>query len=219
MIQGIEIALAVYGLFGLIGGSLIISKSRIVRGPWARLLGAVALVPLIAAFVLIFTVTNEKTLTTIEISLISVFSILVFGLGALFSVKLGEQPVEEEAGEGAEGATEEGGEGTEEGVEGTAEVEDAPTEESEAEEPEVELTDARPVATGPESENLDYFDTIAPHLEYYDMNPEQLDYFDKKAAQSEPANAAPDPLDEAAADPAPPKRRPPRPENRTSFRE
>jgi hypothetical protein len=199
MIQGLEIALAVYGVFGLIGGSLIISKTRIVRGPRARLLGALALVPLIAAFVLIFTVTNEKTLSTIEISLVTVFALLVFGLGALFSVKLGA-PTAQEGDEAAEGALPE--------VEGAA-----PEGETEPAEPEGELAGAAPAATDPESEQRDYFDSLAEHLEYFDMNPEQPDYFDKKAAQSDRSKPAPDPLDGAAADPAQPTRRPPRPEN------
>jgi hypothetical protein len=198
MILGLEIALAVYGLFGLVGGTLIVSKSRVVQGYRARLLGLLALVPVVAAFVLIFTVSKENTQTLIEGIIVGVVAVLVFVLGVLLSVNpdAARQPTEEEDADQMVDY-------------------DESAAADEAAEPDIELTDGeQPVSTGPESEHLDYFDRIAEHLEYFDMNPEHLDYFDKKTKD---ANSNCDPLEEGGRTSAQPERKPPRPENRTSF--
>ena len=46
MILGAEIGMLVIGIMALIQGKLVLSKTRVVRGTPARLLGAVALLPL-----------------------------------------------------------------------------------------------------------------------------------------------------------------------------
>jgi hypothetical protein len=212
MVLGIEIALAVYGLFGLIGGTLIISKTRVVQRLRARLLGLLALVPIAAAFVLIFAISNESTRTAIEIAIVAVFAVLVFALGALLSVNPDQQPqvTEETNDEMVE----------EDEISDIDELPEDAEQEAESAEPDIELTDsAQPASTGPESSHLDYFDTIAEHLEYFDMNPnpEQLDYFDTKPAKPDRSGASADSLDDLDPDPTPPRHEPPRPENRTSF--
>ena len=104
MILGIEIALAIYGLIGLFGGKMTLSKTKVVLGVPARLLGLLALTPLPAAFVVIivyvaarapadperFAADNKITIAVIEAVIVIGIAILVFGIGAAFAVNLQE---------------------------------------------------------------------------------------------------------------------------------
>ena len=100
MILGIEIALAIYGVIGLFGGKMTISKTKVVLGAPARLLGALALTPLPVAFVVIlmyvttqapanperFADENKLTIALIEAVIVIGIAILVFGIGAAIAV-------------------------------------------------------------------------------------------------------------------------------------
>lgn len=100
MILGIEIALAIYGLIALIGGKLTISKTKVVLGVPARLLGALALTPLPLAFAAVivyvavqapanperFAEDNKLTLVLIEAVIVIGVALLVFGIGASVAV-------------------------------------------------------------------------------------------------------------------------------------
>jgi hypothetical protein len=100
MILGIEIAMAIYGLMGLFGGKMTISKTKVVLGAPARLLGAIALTPLPVAFVVIllyvasqnpanperFADENKLTIALIEAVVVIGIAILVFGIGAAIAV-------------------------------------------------------------------------------------------------------------------------------------
>lgn len=46
MILGAEIGMLIFGLVALVRGKLTLTKTRIVRGPMARVLGIVAMLPL-----------------------------------------------------------------------------------------------------------------------------------------------------------------------------
>ncbi|HEY3788664.1 MAG TPA: hypothetical protein VGL71_07405 [Urbifossiella sp.] len=99
MILGIEIAMIIVGLVALIRGKMTITKSKVVEGLPARLLGLVALTPIpIAltvgvAFVLIaapnnpekFAEDNKWTLTLIEVVIVIGIAIVVFGVGAIIA--------------------------------------------------------------------------------------------------------------------------------------
>lgn len=193
MVMAVEIALAVYGFFGLITGTLIVSKSKVVRGYRARLLALVALVPLIAAFVLIATFTGAPNrLALIEGILTGTVVVLVFGTGALIGVNPDagaptEEAEDEDAIDGDESAaevdeTEEGEEAEETEEAESREMEPATTDVEEPEpepqpEPEPELVTGPVVAEEPgspptETEKSDYFGAIAEHLDYFDMEPE-----------------------------------------------
>jgi hypothetical protein len=180
---GIEIALAVYGLFGLIGGVLITSRTKVVQGLRARLLGALALVPLAAGFGLIFLITKDPAVPLyIRTGVVAVVAVAVFVIGARLGVNPDAQPASAAGGFEEPRASEE------------------PLDSDDAE-PDLVLTDAQPTSTGPESEHLDYFDTIAAHLESPQLNPENLDYFDTKVERT--GAHRPDPLDDV--DPEPPR--------------
>jgi hypothetical protein len=60
MILGIEIALIVLGIYGLIKGRIPISKTRVVEGTPARLLALLGFVPLPLAFLLVALVLGTK---------------------------------------------------------------------------------------------------------------------------------------------------------------
>src|SRR5262245_1982541 len=98
MILALEIALAVYGLLGLITGTLIVSRTKAVQGARARLLGALTLVPVVAAFVLIFTLpSTSPSYPWIEGGIVGLVAVLVFGIGAFIGVNPDEKrPAEDE---------------------------------------------------------------------------------------------------------------------------
>jgi hypothetical protein len=163
MILGLEIALAVYGFFGLITGSLIVSKSKVVRGTRARLLGLLALVPVVAAFVLIFTFTgSSRTLDFVEGGIVGAVAVLVFGIGYFLGVPADEEPTEAEP-----------------------EAEDEPETDAEqsavdpdATEADIDVSKAGAPAAATEAPSADadmvhvrYFDSIADCLEALDIKP------------------------------------------------
>ena len=96
MILGVEIALAIVGLIALFGGKLTISKTKVVRGAPARLLGLLALSPFPLAFVVVlgyvaanapadperFVADNQWTIIGIEAGIVITVAVLVFAIGA-----------------------------------------------------------------------------------------------------------------------------------------
>jgi hypothetical protein len=54
MIIGAEIGLIVFGLIALIRGKMTFTRNRVLEGPLARVLGAVALLPIPVSFVIAF---------------------------------------------------------------------------------------------------------------------------------------------------------------------
>jgi hypothetical protein len=97
MILGIEIAMLVIGLLALVRGRMTISKSKVVTGAAARLLGLVALTPLPVALAAVglyvaaaggaadperFVEDKRVTITLIEAGVVIGIAILVFGIGA-----------------------------------------------------------------------------------------------------------------------------------------
>lgn len=104
MILGVEIAMVVVGLLALVRGRMTISKTKVVEGLPARLLGLLALTPLPVVLVvgIVFVVAsnpadpekfaadNKLTLTLIEAGIVIVIAILVFGIGAA----IGKNPEE-----------------------------------------------------------------------------------------------------------------------------
>jgi hypothetical protein len=103
MILGIEIALIVVGLIGLITGKLPLDKSHAVRGWPARLLGLVALTPIplstvaIMAYMAVnapatdpaalnrFVADNQLTMIGIEAGIAIGTALVIFGVGRLFA--------------------------------------------------------------------------------------------------------------------------------------
>lgn len=101
MICGMEIGMAIVGLLALIRGRMTISKTRVVVGVPARLLGIVALTPLPVAFgaVILFSLVqgaavnpekfaedNRVTLVLIEAGIVIGIAIFVFAVGALVAI-------------------------------------------------------------------------------------------------------------------------------------
>lgn len=97
MILGIEIAMIIIGLLALVRGRMTISKSKVVTGAAARLLGLVALTPLPVALAAVglyvaaaggaadperFVEDKRVTITLIEAGVVIGIAILVFGIGA-----------------------------------------------------------------------------------------------------------------------------------------
>jgi len=96
MILGVEIAMLVVGLLALVRGRMTISKTKVVTGTAARLLGLLALTPLPVAFAAValyvavsgvgdperFLEDNKLTLMLIEAGVVIGIAILVFGIGA-----------------------------------------------------------------------------------------------------------------------------------------
>jgi hypothetical protein len=188
MLKFIEYALAVYGMFGLVFGILFFSRTRAVRGLWARLLGALALVPVAAGVALLAFSKGDTFIVETGVVVVVVILVLVLGLilgaGADEPLDDGDEPADLDEWDEYE-ETDAHGLADPDADGGGDEAGDEPAE------LDPEASDA-PAATGPASESLDYFDTIAEHLEYFDMSPpaEQLDYFDTKGG------GEPDPLDD-----------------------
>ena len=100
MIGVLEIVLAVFGLIGLFSGRLPLSKTKVVLGVPARLLGALALAPMPMAFVVIlgyvasqapanperFAEDNKLTIAIIEAVIVLVTAALVFGIASAVAV-------------------------------------------------------------------------------------------------------------------------------------
>jgi hypothetical protein len=195
LVQLFEILLAGYGLLGLVGGTLIVSRSKVVQGYRARLLGALAFIPLAAQFVFIYAVASERLELVCEAVITVLTAVAVFATGLLIGVSTDahRSPVDDEQ----EEPTDYG---------------DVPPEaDTGAEaEPDLVLADAsQPVETGPDSDKNDYFDTLAEHLEYFDMNPEQPDFFDAQRAARQQDRSGPSSTPPGG--PARPDHSPPRP--------
>lgn len=104
MILGIEIAMLVIGLLALVRGKMTVTGSKVVVGVPARLLGALALTPLPAAFVAIigfvalnapadpeqFTQDKKLTIMAIEAVIVIGIAVLVFGIGAAIGISPAE---------------------------------------------------------------------------------------------------------------------------------
>jgi hypothetical protein len=104
MILGIEIAMIVVGLLALVRGKMTVTGSKVVIGTPARLLGALALTPLPAAFVAVigyialnapadpeqFAQDKKWTITAIEAGIVIGIAVLVFGIGAAIGVSPAE---------------------------------------------------------------------------------------------------------------------------------
>src|SRR4051812_13151875 len=105
MILGLEIGLIIFGLIALFRGKLTISKTKVVEGLPARLLGLLALTPLpiaiLVGIVFVLAVApnnpekaariadeNKLTLALVEAGIVIFITILVFGFGAA----LGKNP-------------------------------------------------------------------------------------------------------------------------------
>jgi hypothetical protein len=103
MILGMEIALIVVGLIGLVTGKLPLDKTHSVHGLPARFLGLVALTPIplsalaIAAYLAVnapatdpaavnqFVADNQLNMVVIEAAIVIGAAVVVFGLGRLFA--------------------------------------------------------------------------------------------------------------------------------------
>jgi hypothetical protein len=114
MILAIEIALIVIGLMALIRGKWTISKTKVVEGVPARLLGLVALTPIPVAIVASllyvavaapnlnpdqlqkFADDSKWTLVGIEAGIVILTAILVFGIGAAVARDPNARPRDEE---------------------------------------------------------------------------------------------------------------------------
>jgi hypothetical protein len=104
MILGIEIAMLVIGLLALVRGKMTVTGSRVVVGVPARLLGALALTPLPAAFVAVigyvalnapadpeqFAQDKKLTIMAIEAAIVIGIAVLVFGIGAAIGISPAE---------------------------------------------------------------------------------------------------------------------------------
>lgn len=102
MILGMEIGLAIFGILALVRGKMTISKTKVVVGAPARLLGLFALTPLPLAFMagVIYAVregggnpqgfvANDNarlTLALIEGGIVVGVAIVVFAIGAMIAV-------------------------------------------------------------------------------------------------------------------------------------
>ena len=96
MILGMEIGLAIVGLIALFGGKFTISKTKVVQGMPARLLGLLALTPFPLALVVVlgyvaanapanpeqFVKDNQWTLIGIEAGIVITIAVLLFVIGA-----------------------------------------------------------------------------------------------------------------------------------------
>jgi len=92
MIIGLEIGLLIFGFVALIRGKFTITKNKVVEGMPARLLGALAILPLpllVGLGILLglakgeqFFVKNKLQLTIAEAAIVVVFAIIIFGVGA-----------------------------------------------------------------------------------------------------------------------------------------
>lgn len=114
MICGLQIGLAIFGLIALIRGKMTISKTKVVVGAPARLIGLLALVPIpltlgVGMLIGIAKVAeggnpekiaedNRGLLMGVEIGIVIVIAILVFGLGAALGVSPKEAERRERAG-------------------------------------------------------------------------------------------------------------------------
>lgn len=114
MICGLQIGLAIFGLIALIRGKMTISKTKVVVGAPARLIGLLALVPIpltlgVGMLIGIAKVAeggnpekiaedNRGLLMGVEIGIVIVTAILVFGLGAALGVSPSEVERRERAG-------------------------------------------------------------------------------------------------------------------------
>lgn len=104
MILGLEIGLLIFGLVALVRGKFTLSKSKVVEGAAARLLGLLALTPLPLALAVVFLYVaasapgnpekfaedNKLTIALIEAGVVIGIAVLVFGIGAA----LGKDPAE-----------------------------------------------------------------------------------------------------------------------------
>jgi hypothetical protein len=107
MILGLEIGLLIFGLIALIRGKMTLTKTKVVEGVPARLLGLLALTPLPIAilvgigFVLVVAPANPEkaakiaddnklTLALVEAGIVIFITVLVFGIGAA----IGKNPEE-----------------------------------------------------------------------------------------------------------------------------
>jgi disulfide bond formation protein DsbB len=96
MILGLEIGLAIIGLIALFGGKFTISKTKVVEGVPARLLGLLALTPFPLAFVVVvgyvaanapanpeqFVADNQWTIIGIEAAIVITIAVLLFVISA-----------------------------------------------------------------------------------------------------------------------------------------
>lgn len=114
MICGLQIGLAIFGLIALIRGKMTISKSKVIVGTPARLIGLLALVPIpltlgVGMLIGIAKVAeggnpekiaedNRGLLMGVEIGIVIVTAILVFGLGAALGVSPAEAERRDRAG-------------------------------------------------------------------------------------------------------------------------
>lgn len=99
MICGLEIGLAIFGLIALVRGKMTLSKTKVVVGVPARLIGLLALTPLPIAFAVGFVYAivngadaermakdNQLTLGLIEAGIVIGVAILVFAIGAAVAI-------------------------------------------------------------------------------------------------------------------------------------
>jgi hypothetical protein len=96
MILGVGIAMIIVGLLALVRGKMTISKSKVVVGAPARLLGLLALTPYPIAIVAVLLYVASKggqvgeddqwTMTAIEGGIVIGMAILVFGIGAAVGI-------------------------------------------------------------------------------------------------------------------------------------
>jgi hypothetical protein len=100
MILGIEIAMIVVGILAIVRGKMTVTGNKVVIGTPARLLGALALTPLPAAFMAIlayvainapadperFAQDKKWTIIGIEAAIVIGIAVLVFGIGAAIGI-------------------------------------------------------------------------------------------------------------------------------------
>ena len=111
---GLEIGLAIFGLIALIRGKMTLSKTKVVVGAPARLIGLLALAPLpiVFGFGIVFGIVkaaegadpqqiakdNQALFTGIEIGVVILTAILVFTIGAAVAISPQEAARRERAG-------------------------------------------------------------------------------------------------------------------------
>jgi hypothetical protein len=100
MILGLEIGLFIFGILALVRGRMTLTKSKVVEGVPARLIGMLALTPLPVAFLIgvayaiiaapadpeKFAEDNKWTLMGIEAAIVIGVAIMVFVIGMLVAV-------------------------------------------------------------------------------------------------------------------------------------
>ena len=99
MILGAEIGMLIVGLMSLISGKMTLSKTKVVMGTPARILGAVAMLPIPLSFLtavpisIVMGVSGRSvtsgsaklTFTLIELGIVVVCAVIIYAVGAKYA--------------------------------------------------------------------------------------------------------------------------------------